>query len=428
MPARKWPPTVHVHTPSGQDRIRVYVNGQRKDIWLGPTGSAEARSEYLRIVAEMERHGGSLPPRKGVGMSVNEVAEAFVPYAETKWGSEQGKTSLARVQRVLGTLRELYGTQPAADFDADKAETLRSHLIHHRRCGTCKPGKQCKACAARPGLCRRHVNQLMSYVALFFRWAARRNYIPASVWHSVSTVEPLEAGEEGVRETPHEQPPVPEADLAATLPLLRTPIRLAVELLLLTAARPDEILRLRPCDIDRTGKVQVGPGEILDTGGAIWSVMYSAEKKEHKTARHGRDRLILFGPQAQALLRPLLEKKGAEEYLFSPRDTVLERNAIRAAKARRPKRAVKKPRPVGAGLRERYMPDSFREAITDCCERHGITPWCPYRLRHNAATRLVAEFGWDVARIVLGHHSVSMTRRYALDDLRKAVEATKLKG
>jgi integrase len=43
--------------------------------------------------------------------------------------------------------------------------------------------------------------------------------------------------------------------------------------------------------------------------------------------------------------------------------------------------------------------------------------WHPHQLRHNAATHLRKEFGIEVARIILGHRSASMTEIYAeLDD------------
>jgi hypothetical protein len=35
----------------------------------------------------------------------------------------------------------------------------------------------------------------------------------------------------------------------------------------------------------------------------------------------------------------------------------------------------------------------------------------------------VQQFGWDVARLVLGHRQISMTRVYALDDVKKAADA-----
>lgn len=52
-----------------------------------------------------------------------------------------------------------------------------------------------------------------------------------------------------------------------------------------------------------------------------------------------------------------------------------------------------------------------------------MAPWSPHQLRHSAATRLVEQFGWDVARIVLGHRTVDATRIYALDNIAKAMEA-----
>jgi integrase len=52
-----------------------------------------------------------------------------------------------------------------------------------------------------------------------------------------------------------------------------------------------------------------------------------------------------------------------------------------------------------------------------------IAPFHVNQLRHNAATRLVEQFGWDVARLVLGHSSVATTRIYVLDNIDRAMAA-----
>ena len=52
------------------------------------------------------------------------------------------------------------------------------------------------------------------------------------------------------------------------------------------------------------------------------------------------------------------------------------------------------------------------------CKAGAIPHWHPYQLRHNAATRLVQQFGRDVARMVLGHRQISLTRVYAPDDVK----------
>jgi integrase len=54
--------------------------------------------------------------------------------------------------------------------------------------------------------------------------------------------------------------------------------------------------------------------------------------------------------------------------------------------------------------------------------------WHPHQLRHNAATWMVEKWGWEVARVLLGHHSIKVTRIYAEDDLTKAREAIKSAG
>ncbi len=71
----------------------------------------------------------------------------------------------------------------------------------------------------------------------------------------------------------------------------------------------------------------------------------------------------------------------------------------------------------------RYRIDSYGHAIARACLRAGVAHWFPHQLRHNAATRLVAEFGWEIARIVLGHRQVQTTQIYAMDGYAKAIEA-----
>jgi site-specific recombinase XerD len=46
--------------------------------------------------------------------------------------------------------------------------------------------------------------------------------------------------------------------------------------------------------------------------------------------------------------------------------------------------------------------------------------WHPYQLRHNAATYIRREFGIEMARIILGHRSLSVTEIYAEADQEKA--------
>jgi integrase len=66
---------------------------------------------------------------------------------------------------------------------------------------------------------------------------------------------------------------------------------------------------------------------------------------------------------------------------------------------------------------------TYRQAIHNACRRAGVAPWRPHQLRHNAATRLTEQFGWEIARVILGHESVETTRIYAADTYRNAARA-----
>jgi integrase len=46
--------------------------------------------------------------------------------------------------------------------------------------------------------------------------------------------------------------------------------------------------------------------------------------------------------------------------------------------------------------------------------------WHPHQLRHNVATRLRKDFGIDVAQVVLGHKTLSVTQVYAEKDVESA--------
>lgn len=51
---------------------------------------------------------------------------------------------------------------------------------------------------------------------------------------------------------------------------------------------------------------------------------------------------------------------------------------------------------------------------------HREHHWHPHQLRHNAATRLRKEFGIDVAQVVLGHKTLTVTQVYAEKDVESA--------
>jgi integrase len=77
---------------------------------------------------------------------------------------------------------------------------------------------------------------------------------------------------------------------------------------------------------------------------------------------------------------------------------------------------------------ERYTTRSYYHAIRNGCKKAGVPNWHPNQLRHNAATYLRKEFGLDVARVILGHSSSSVTEIYAEVDHAKAISVMEQVG
>src|SRR5690606_18558207 len=152
-----------------------------------------------------------------------------------------------------------------------------------------------------------------------------------------------------------------------------------VQLQLLTAARPGELLPLRAIDIV--------------TRGPVWTY----EPARHKNAHRGHSRTIYFGPRAQAVLRPSLDERPLQAPLFSPKAAEDERRAKLFAERVTPLSCGNRP---GTNRRrspkrepgEVYTLSTYRRAIQRACERANVPAWSPHRLRHSAATKLREEF------------------------------------
>jgi integrase len=211
----------------------------------------------------------------------------------------------------------------------------------------------------------------------------------------------------------------------------------------LTGARGGEICIMRPCDIDRSGK--------------IW--LY--KPVDHKTAHYGYDRTIYIGPRAQQELMPFLLRP-LESYCFCPAEADAERRAAMHARRKtrmscgnrpgsnRKDQTTKNPgehytshsygRAIKYALMKAFpLPEHLGKAKGESAKdwQKRLTPqqkaeirafrkqyhWHPHQLRHSAATELRKEFGIEAARIILGHRSVVVTEVYAEVDRQKAIDA-----
>ena len=326
------------------------------------------------------------------------------------------------IRLALRPLRELYGTTTALSFGPLKLKAVREQMIAQ-------------------GLARTTINQNVGRIRRMFRWAASEELIPATVFQSLSTVQGLQRGRTEARE-PAPVLPVEDDRIEAALPFMPRIVADMARIQRLCGARPGEMVILRPCDVKRDGKV--------------WKYTPESHKNEHR----GKSRVIYFGPQAQDILRPYLDRR-ADAYCFSPAEAEAEcrqaahearktpltyGNAPGTNKRRAPRKAPG----------DRYTPDSYRRAISRACDLASQMPirlrsipsdapdaeqrrqeaaewrrknaWAPNRLRHTAATKIREQFGLEAASATLGHSHADTTLIYAERPERVALEVAEKAG
>jgi integrase len=399
---------------------------------LGRYGSKESKAEYARLLAEFQAGGGSMPgPAGPLGdLTINELLVRYLRHCDQYYRNADGTPTgqAAGVRFALRALMEMYGHTLACMFGPLALKAVRTELVN-------------------TGNSRKTVNLRVGLIRQFFKWCVAEELVPSSVYEALRTVSGLQPG----RTMAPDRKPVRPADMEqveAALPFMPPPVAALVRLQLLSGARGGELFGLRAGDIDRTGPVWV------------------YRPPRHKNAWRARPREILFGPKAQEVLRPWLERPPAGP-LFSPAAAEAKRNALRADRRQTPrwpsqnrcaaKRGSKRPR---RRVGDQYTAAAYRQAIERACERayplpghlrpkrvDGVlgrgrwreTPaewrqrmgpegladvrawraahsWTPHQLRHAADTAIRKEHGIEVARIILGHSTAFSTEVFAEAD------------
>ncbi len=300
---------------------------------------------------------------------------------------------------ALRPLRKLFGALPLAQLGPNRFREVQKQMV-------------------RDGLARQTVNRRMGRLRWFLRWCVSHELCPIGVYESAKMVESLCMGQ-GAREAPKRKPVAWET-IESTLPHLSPLMRAYVLVLWHTGARVGEIRTLTTGMIDRTGDV------------------WRADLAKHKTAHHGKERVILIGPQAQESLRPWLRPFEPDRPIFSPR-----RADGRSAKRTGPKApgerynrcgpahaiaracAFASPHPTLGGKSRRKLSPAERADVTRWNASHR---WVLAQLRHAKATALREQFGLDVAQVVLGHAKPTMTAHYSAAAIAHAVDAMRQAG
>jgi integrase len=364
----------------------VVING--KQIYLGAYGTPESLAEYNRVVQEFLVDGPALsaPPTRESAPTINTMIVAYWAHAESHYRNPDGSPGgeLENMRYALRTFRRLYGHTIARDFGPAGLRAVREALVEE-------------------GLGRTTINARINRIRRAFKWAASVELIPVAVVQALATVAGLQKGRTTARET-QAVGPVSLDHVEKTLPFLPRPVAALVRLQLLTGMRPGETCSMR--------------GKDLTPGEPNWTF----QPDSHKSAWRGRERTIILGPKAVALVQEFL-RSDLDEYLFSPADAVAEHHARRrAARKSRPTpgELARRAKDPGAGHAGRYLRKTYLNAIESACKKAGVPGWSPNQLRHTVATAIRAKYGLEAAQAVLGHARADVTQVYAERDLARA--------
>lgn len=354
LPKKKLPSYL-LHKPTGQARCRI--NG--KDHYLGAYGTDESRVRYGKLLADMA--GGipvdpiaAKPDADDLGPSVSELILVFKEHAKVHYAKGNKRTAeYDCCMSAVRVLRELYGLTPAKAFGPLALKAVRQAMVDK-------------------GWCRSYINKSVGRIRRVFRHAVENELIEPSVLQRLEAVSPLLAGRTTAKDYDRRRP-VPQAAIDKVKASVPERTADLIELQLLTGARGGELLSLT--------------SEMIDRSQGIWI----ARLTDHKTAHRGKERVLVFGPKAQLILRKYITLEPTRK-LFN-----ITRN-------------------------------SYGNAVKLACEKLKIPVWTPHWLRHNAGTRLREEYGLDVAQVMLGHSTADVTQVYAALNLSKAIEVAKDAG
>jgi integrase len=356
-------PKYSLHKPSGQAKVKW----KGRTIYLGKYDSPESHEKYDRFIVQIANGQEPGPARPATvrtvdSTSVIRVGDITLRYLDhcvlyyRKNGKCTGETPTIRCS--LKPLNSLFATLPASQFGPLKLDLVQKEMI-------------------RRGWSRGFVNAATARIKRCFKWAASQELVSAEVAMALTMVPGLRQGRTQARELPPVTP-VPDSVVEATLPELERRCAMAADMVRvqrLIGARPSELIQMTVAAIDRSDE-------------SCW--IY--RPVHHKTEHHGRDRIILIGPQAQAILLKWIAKAG--------------RGKLFAYKKR----------------------DGYRQAIMRAAKRAGQPHWFPLQLRHSAGTEIREQHGLEAAQVILGHSRADVTQIYAERNLKLAKEVARKIG
>ncbi len=352
--------------------LRDSVTGARREYALGKYGSPDAEAKYFALMTRYSAMGRRLPMDSTEGMSVAQLIDGYWTQAKPKYQDKH----LATIKSALKLLNRHYGEIDADAFGPLRLQELRQIMVVDGLDG-------------RPWS-RGYINAQINRIRAVFAWGVSMQIVRPDTLTALKTVGPLKPGQT----TAHETEPVGSADLElveGSIPFMPAQIRTAVEIQLVSGARPGEVVRIKEAWITKHSD-------------DLW--IFTIPKGEAKVRT--KPRPIPLGPRAIKAIKPFMDRD-PDRFMLSPAESLEDSMGYVRSGKRAP--------------RERYDSQTYREAIHRACDKAFPVPdscddpkswikrhrWNPNELRHWALSEI--EFATDdkSAATVAGHSGHKIT-------------------
>ena len=318
---------------------------------------------------------------------------------------------LSRVARLRRFLKP-YLKWKVADFGPDELQNVQEAMVGHRYY---RSGRKDDAVA----YTRSGINQVINMAHKIWQWAVTHEIATDTQARKLREVKSLRPGRTLAKDKP-KRAAVTEDEFVAVTDHLTSVVAAMLRLIWITAMRPGEVIRMRPCDITREDEEcwLYVPGRDVSRVG------------DHKTAYRQRIRVIPLTKKAQEILTSRITVFDSKEPIFRPAEAMQEM---------RDRRFANRETPIAQGNRAStnrkidpmikpgalYTVNSLYTALRRACKRAGVERFTPYDLRRTAATRVRAALGKEEAKLLLGHVSTNTTEIYLLDEVKETLKVAK---
>jgi integrase len=386
-------PTLRIHKKTGHARCRI----DGREYWLGRAGTPECEARYRALITRWARattdavgvsESPVVPPQSGPTTIAAALAQYLVEIKGDAAGEKLRKHARWWLARSLAATLSQYSAVRLGDFGPKMfsrwVEGVASSPMPHKRAGKEVPRTTT------------HVRKIVAEMLRFVEWCVAGEIVGADKLVALRSVKRLPLSS---ARSPVVRRPVDDAAIRKTTAKLPPVFAAIVTVCRHSAARPGEVLAIKPGEIDRTSS----------RGVWVW------RPAKHKTQRFGRERVVVLGPRCIAALEPWLAGVPDDATVFTT-DCIKRARSANTIRLRSRRSLV----PITAS--------DLRRAVRIACEAAGVPTWTPYSLRHSGLTEFRAVGGVDAAQIQAGHSQASTTERYAGADLGRAIEAARICG